>query len=112
MKTMAEDKVRDYVQDAINDFFEEPMYEIIGRGIGEAFGESFAKNFSGLISIGPFLSMDSLIGSFGASESQVMTRVLLKAIEQAKEEIIAAVEENYRVETRARIDALIDGMEI
>lgn len=107
-----DEQLADKVQGFVNSLTPEKIYSLIGKEIGEAFGKAFSDTFSGMISIGPFVSIDSIIGSFGKSESQVMTSVILKAIQEAKEEIIAAIEEQHRLDTRIRLDALIQNLDI
>lgn len=105
LKEKAEKKLLDSIEDAVNDYFEGDVWSVIGEKIGEELGNKFFENLSGFVSVGPFLSMDSFIG--GSSESEVMTKVLLNAIEQSKDEIINAVEKSYQNETEANLDALI-----
>ena len=106
------DTLANRVEDYINQITPEKIYQIIGEELAKRFGSIFSDTFSGMISIGPFVSIDNLIGSFGKSESQIMTAAILRAIQEAKEEIIAAVEEQYRIDTRVRLESLIQNLEI
>lgn len=108
----AEEKLKSAIEDAVDNAFEDSMYELLGQGIAEKFGEQFSESLSGIISIGPFLSVTDLLGSGGATESQVMMKALLQAIEEAKEDIILSVEQQYQDETEARLNAIIRNLDI
>jgi hypothetical protein len=100
------------IEDSINDLYSDGFYDIINGLIEDALGKKFSESLSGMISIGPFLKIDNLIGSVGKSESQIMTEMILRAIDEAKEEIILAVEQGYRDETRAKLNSIISNYHI
>lgn len=106
-------KFQEWLTDAVDNAFEESMYQILGEAIGQKFGESIAEKLSGFISIGPFLSVTDLLGiGQRNTESQVMLKILLEAIENAKDDIISSVEEQFQDETESRLEAIIRDLDI
>ena len=106
-------KFQEWLTDAVDNAFEESMYQILGEAIGQKFGESLAEHFSGFVSIGPFLSVTDLLGlGRKNTESQVMLKILLEAIENAKQDIINSVELQFQDETEARLNAIIRDLDI
>src|SRR5690606_14837650 len=111
--TKLSEKFQKSIEDAIDNAFEDSMYKMLGEGIAEKFGKTFAKNLSGIISIGPFLSVTDVLGlGQKKTESQVMLEILLQAIEQAKEDIINSVELQFQDETEARLNTIIRDLDI
>lgn len=105
----AGDKLLNAFEEAVNDFFEGNVWEKFAEGLVSKFGDTIFDNFSNFFSFGPFFSFDSLFSSQneGPSEIQIMTQILLDAIDDSKEEILNAIEEHYQTETEVLLNTII-----
>ncbi|MDX1587560.1 MAG: hypothetical protein R3296_01385 [Oleiphilaceae bacterium] len=109
-------KLKNQIEKSINESFEENIFKLIGEQLGDSFAKKFTKDLAGVVSVGPFVSLDSLLVLSGLTNSgdervlmqiRVMTEILLEAIDTSKEEIIAAVDKQFQDETEARLNTII-----
>lgn len=105
------ESLENYIQSTLDTYFGGDAFSALGDAIGEKFGQKFAESLSGIISIGPLLSFSDLVniglGINSPSESEIMLKILLEAISEAKEEIIQSIDEAFEDETRARLNTII-----
>src|SRR5690606_18212397 len=80
--------------------------------MSQEFGEEIGKTLTSFVGIGPFFSFAMLASGGGPSETQIMMQVLLEAIDDARDEIIDAVEKNFQDETESDLNALILALDI
>ncbi|WP_421706043.1 hypothetical protein [Alloalcanivorax xenomutans] len=109
-----EKKFKDWVEDSINEAFEKGALTLLGESLANTFGKKILSSLSGLISVGPFISFDGMISLTGSSgearlarKIEIMTRLILDAIDASKEEIINSVEQQFQDETMARLNTII-----
>lgn len=109
----AKDEAIKKIEKEINAAFKEAVIDKMIEKMSQEFGEEIGKTLTSFVGIGPFFSFAMLAsGGGGPSETQIMMQVLLEAIDDARDEIIDAVEQNFQDETESDLNALILALDI
>lgn len=109
----AKDEAIKTIEKEINAAFKEAVIDKMIERMTQEFGEEVGKTLTSFVGIGPFFSFAMLAsGGGGPSETQIMMQVLLEAIDDARDEIIDAVEQNFQDETESDLNALILALDI
>ncbi len=102
------DDLQDSIQSGMDGIFD-GMWDELGKYLGEYLGQGVIDSLSQFISIGPFINLDIFLNQGQPSEAQILTEIILKAIEELKEDILYGIEAQYMDEIRDNIDSLING---
>ncbi len=104
------------VKKRVNEYFRKevilPMFQSLAEEIGAGANSQQTKALFDALPIISFFIKLSLASNDGPSESQVMLKILLTAIENAKLDIVKAVDQAYQDETEARLQAIIHQLNI
>lgn len=107
------DEVIKKIEKEVNAAFKEAVIDKMIERMSQEFGEEIGKTLGSFIGVGPFFSFAMLAsGGGGPSETQIMMQVLLEAIDDARDEIIQSVEQNFQDETESDLNALILSLDI
>lgn len=106
----------DEIKKKVNEYFRKevvlPMFQSLAEELGGGANTQQTKVLFDALPIISFFIKLSLANSSGPSESQVMLKVLLTAIENAKTDIVRAVDQVYQDETEAKLQAIIHQLNI
>lgn len=111
------EKAKSNIEKSIEEIFEDNVFKYFTDSIAGAFSDKLLSGLGGLFSIGPLISLDAVfnIGGSGGSDVRqiaLLVETMLKAIEEAKYEIIQSVEQQFRDETTARLNTIISELSV
>ncbi len=106
------------IKKEVNEYFRDEVFKPLFQSLAEEmFGSSAPTNeaIKSLVDAMPYISFFIRIATSGSnkpSESQVMLKILLTAIDSAKKDIINAVDQSYQDDTEAKLQTIIQQLNI
>ncbi|PUA28837.1 MAG: hypothetical protein B0W54_10500 [Cellvibrio sp. 79] len=101
-------KVNEYFRDEVI----KPLFQSLTAELGGAANNEQVKKLFDALPVISFFIKIATAGGNGPSESQVMLKVILTAIDNAKNDIINAVDQAYQSDTEAKLQTIIHQLNI
>ncbi len=96
----------------IGELLWDKLLDSVTQKFGDVISKSISQYLGQFISFGPFINLNFVLNIGRKSDSQVITEVILKAIEQCRSDILNAIDQQYVGQMTDILNALLNTYQI